>query len=192
MVLVLIGLLGAAAVMGAGGVGASRLRGAATTVVAYSRVAVTRTNATGRPVRMVFDLEHGRIWLEESVTSRALRDNPNATNANGEKRSDSDYSGPDSHRARSAQAEGEAEAERFIEARVSSAQVSSPSRDWKLQVRIWANHAILGPASTITRSRPNTTPIHTPMVARTYTSGRAVKPSGPAYNYAAPARSQRV
>jgi general secretion pathway protein H len=115
VVLVLISLLGGAAVMGAGGVGASRLRGAATTVIAYSRVAVTRTNATGRPVRMVFDLEKGRLWLEESATSRALRDNPEATDVNGVKRSSDEYSGPDANRARSAQAAGDAEAERFIE-----------------------------------------------------------------------------
>ncbi len=115
VVLVLVGLLASAAVMGMGGVGASRLRSAAATVVAYSRVAITRSNATGRPVRMVFDLEKGRIWLEESATSRGLRADPKAAESSDKVSSDDAYQGPDAERARNAQAEGEAEAERFIE-----------------------------------------------------------------------------
>lgn len=112
VVLLLVALLAGAVVVGTGSIGASRLRAAATTIVAFSRVAVTRTNASGRPVRMVFDLEKGRVWLEESVTSRALRANPNASEANPKS---SEEQGPDTERALAAQAEGEAEAERFIE-----------------------------------------------------------------------------
>src|SRR5512138_1091431 len=40
VVLVLVGLLGSAVVLGTGSIGSSRLRGAAATVVAYSRLAV--------------------------------------------------------------------------------------------------------------------------------------------------------
>lgn len=115
VVLVLVGLLVSAAVLGVGSVGSSRLRGAAATVIAYSRVATTRANATGRPVRMVFDLEKGRIWLEESATSRALRTDPKVLESTKAPAADDQYQGPDAARAREAQAEGEAEAERFIE-----------------------------------------------------------------------------
>jgi general secretion pathway protein H len=115
VVLVLVALLASAAALGVGSIGASRLRGAAATVVAYSRVATTRTNATGRPVRIVFDLEKGRIWIEESTTSRALRANPDAPDKKKTPSPDDDYQGPDADRARTAKAEGDAEAERFIE-----------------------------------------------------------------------------
>lgn len=113
VVLVLVALLAGAVIVGTGGIAASRLRGAAATIVAYSRIAVTRTNATGRPVRIVFDLEKGQIWIEESTTSRALRENPLAKDE--ETASDDDFSGPDAQRARAAKAAGDAEAERFIE-----------------------------------------------------------------------------
>lgn len=116
VVLVLVGLLASAAVLGIGSVGASQMRGAASTIVAYSRVATTRANATGRPVRIVFDLDKGRIWLEESVSSRALRTDPNAPKPEETSSTSGDgFQGPDAERARRAQAEGEAEAERFIE-----------------------------------------------------------------------------
>jgi general secretion pathway protein H len=116
VVLLLVGLLVSAAVMGIGSVGSSRLRGAAATIVAYSRVATTRANASGRPVRIVFDLEKGRLWLEESATSRALRADPKKAAESAENAgSDEDFDGPDAERARNARADGEAEAERFIE-----------------------------------------------------------------------------
>lgn len=118
VVLVLIALLASATAFGTGSVGSSRLRGAASTIVAYSRVAITRTNATGRPVRMVFDLDKGRIWLEESTTSKALRTDPKAVGSDpNETPDDDDYQGPDAERARAARAEGEASAELFIEGR---------------------------------------------------------------------------
>lgn len=119
VVLVLIALLASATAFGTGSVGSSRLRGAAASVVAYSRVAITRTNATGRPVRMVFDLDKGRLWLEESLTSRALRSDPKAAemNPNSTTSDDEEYQGPDAERARAARTEGEASAERFIEGR---------------------------------------------------------------------------
>jgi general secretion pathway protein H len=115
VVLVLIALIASATAFGTGSVGSSRLRGAAATVVAYSRVAITRTNATGRPVRMVFDLDKGRIWLEESSTSKALRSDPKVLSTPDEM--SEDYQGPDADRARAAKAEGEASAELFIEGR---------------------------------------------------------------------------
>jgi general secretion pathway protein H len=115
VVLVLVALIGAAAAMGAGSIGSSRLRAAAATVIAYSRIAVTRTNATGRPVRIVFDLQKGQIWLEESTTSRGLRASANPSDSTEKARSDDEYQGPDGDRARAAKAAGDVEAERFIE-----------------------------------------------------------------------------
>ncbi|HMA97391.1 MAG TPA: prepilin-type N-terminal cleavage/methylation domain-containing protein [Polyangiaceae bacterium] len=118
VVLVLLALLASATAFGAGGLGASRLRGAAATVVAYSRVATTRTNATGLPVRMVLDLDKGRIWLEESATSRALREDAKAAELRALRPGASDdIEGPDADRARAARANGEASAELFIEGR---------------------------------------------------------------------------
>ncbi len=73
VVTVLIAVMASAAVLGAGGVGSSRLRGAATLVVALSRLAATRANATGLPVRIVFDLGTSSISLEQSNTGRVLR-----------------------------------------------------------------------------------------------------------------------
>jgi general secretion pathway protein H len=110
VVLVLIALLAAGAVAGTGGVGAARLRGAASTVVALSRVAATRTNATGRPVRLVFDLDKHSVWLEESSNSRALRVNLSDENARlkAEKRSDEE-------RLADVKAQAEAEGERLAE-----------------------------------------------------------------------------
>jgi general secretion pathway protein H len=110
VVLVLIALLAAGAVIGTGGVGASRLRGAAATVVALSRVAITRTNATGRPVRLVFDLDKNSVWLEESQTSRALRVNlsDEATREKALKRSEEE-------RLKSVKEDAEAEGERLAE-----------------------------------------------------------------------------
>jgi general secretion pathway protein H len=90
------------------------LRGAAATIVAFSRVAVTRTNATGRPVRMVFDLEKGRVWLEEATSSRALRANPTVKDGAGASEAD-DFEGPDAERARAAKLAGDAQAEQFLE-----------------------------------------------------------------------------
>jgi general secretion pathway protein H len=115
VVLVLVALMGSAAVLGAGSIGSSRLRAAAATVVAYSRVAVTRTNATGRPVRIVFDLEKGQIWVEESTTSRGLRASANPSKQTDKASSDDEYQGPDAERARAAKAAGDIEAEHFIE-----------------------------------------------------------------------------
>lgn len=73
VVLVLMALLVSGAVVGTGGVASSRLRGSTSTVVALTRVAITRTNATGRPVRLVCDLDKNQMWLEEAQSSRALR-----------------------------------------------------------------------------------------------------------------------
>lgn len=83
VVLVVIALLAGAVILGTGSVSASRLRGAAATVVALSRTASTRANSTGRPVRMVFDLSSRQISLEESRSSRVLRGGSDETGGGG-------------------------------------------------------------------------------------------------------------
>lgn len=104
VVLVLIALLTSAIVVGTGGVSSARLKGAASLVVSLSKVAITRANATGRPVRIVFDFEQNRIALEEAVGSRLLRVKE------GEK-----SSGAGAKAATEAEKRAEAEAEGFLQ-----------------------------------------------------------------------------
>jgi len=104
VVLVLIALLTSAIVVGTGGVSSARLKGAASLVVSLSKVAITRANATGRPVRIVFDIEQNRIALEEAIGSRLLRVK------DGEK-----SSGAGAKAATEAEKKAEAEAEGFLQ-----------------------------------------------------------------------------
>ena len=73
VVMVLIALLTGAITLGTGSIATGRLRGSATLVVALSKVAITRANSTGRPVRIVFDIGQNRVALEEATGSRLLR-----------------------------------------------------------------------------------------------------------------------
>lgn len=51
---------------GSGALGGMRMRAAASLVTSSVRTALTRANSMGHPVRLVFDLEGGRIRLEET------------------------------------------------------------------------------------------------------------------------------
>lgn len=62
----LIALMSGAAVYGSGMLTSSRQRAAATLVLSAVRMGVTRANTTGRPVRLVFDLDEHRLLLEET------------------------------------------------------------------------------------------------------------------------------
>ncbi len=99
-------------VLGTGSISSGRLRGAATFVVALSKVAITRANATGRPVRIVFDLEQNRISLEEATGSRLLRVKE------GEK-----STGAGAEAATDAEKQAESEAENFLQ----GARVARPN-----------------------------------------------------------------
>jgi len=103
VVLVLIALLTATITLGTGGVTSGRLRGTATFIVALSKVAITRANATGKPVRIVFDIGQSRISLEEATGSRLLRvkEGEKSTGAGAEASTD-------------AEKKAEAEAEGFL------------------------------------------------------------------------------
>ncbi len=73
VVLVVVALLGGAVVLGSGSVSASRLRGAAAAIVALSRTAGTRASSTGYPVRIVFDLNTHKLYLEQSSSGSVVR-----------------------------------------------------------------------------------------------------------------------
>lgn len=68
----LIGLLSGTIIAGSGMLGANRLRAAAGLVISSVRLAASRANTTGRPVRIVFDLEADRLSVEETE-GRMLR-----------------------------------------------------------------------------------------------------------------------
>jgi len=68
----LMALLAGTVVIGSGMLGSSRLRAAAGLVVTAVRIAITRANTTGHPVRLVFDFDGKRLSLEETQ-DRMLR-----------------------------------------------------------------------------------------------------------------------
>jgi general secretion pathway protein H len=73
IVVVLIALLTGGTVMGPGLLKASRVRAAATMLVSAVRLAQNRTNTTGKPVRLVLDLDKRRASLEEGETNSFVR-----------------------------------------------------------------------------------------------------------------------
>lgn len=70
----LIALMSGAVLFGSGMLGSSRQRAAATLVLSGVRLGMARANSTGRPVRMVFDLDKDRLLLEEASGSKMLRE----------------------------------------------------------------------------------------------------------------------
>ena len=74
IVVALIGLLAGGVIFGSGMLGSSRLRGAATLVATAVRTGIARANATGRPTRLVLDLDGERVLLEDASSSRMLRE----------------------------------------------------------------------------------------------------------------------
>ena len=74
IVVALIGLLAGGAIFGSGMLGSSRLRGAATLIATAIRAGIARANTTGRPTRLVLDLDAERVLLEDASSSRMLRE----------------------------------------------------------------------------------------------------------------------
>ena len=72
VVIALIAVLAGTVVSGSGMIASNRMRAAAGLVVTAARIAVTRSNTTGHPVRMVFDMDENRLLLEET-SDRMLR-----------------------------------------------------------------------------------------------------------------------
>jgi len=74
LVLALVALIAGGVMSGTGMLGGSRQRAAATLVLTAVRLAMTQANSNGLPVRIVFDIDESRIWIEET-RSRMLRSN---------------------------------------------------------------------------------------------------------------------
>jgi general secretion pathway protein H len=72
MAIALIGVLSGTILAGSGMLGGNRMRAAAGLVMSSVRLAASRANATGRPVRIVFDLDADRLSVEETE-GRMLR-----------------------------------------------------------------------------------------------------------------------
>ena len=74
IVVALIAVLGGSVLMGPGLLQGSRLKSAATLIVSGVRVGLARASTTGRPTRMAFDIEEGKVTLEEADSSVVLRE----------------------------------------------------------------------------------------------------------------------
>jgi general secretion pathway protein H len=66
VVISLIAVVSGVAVAGSMQLPAARLRRSATMIASAVKVAYTRATATSRSLRLVMDLDHQKIWLEES------------------------------------------------------------------------------------------------------------------------------
>lgn len=68
VVMAIIAVVSGVAVAGSMQLPTARLRRSATMIASAIKVAYTRATATSRDLRLVMDLDHERIWLEESET----------------------------------------------------------------------------------------------------------------------------
>src|SRR6478736_535670 len=74
IVVALIAVIGGTVFMGPGLLEGSRLKSAATLIVSGVRVGLARASTTGRPTRLTFDLDNGKVTLEEADSSVLLRE----------------------------------------------------------------------------------------------------------------------
>jgi general secretion pathway protein H len=103
IVVALIALMSAGVLFGSGMLGSGRQRQAATLVLSGVRLGMARANSTGRPVRMVFDLDKDRVALEEAKSGKMLREK------------EKDNTGGGAEAATEAEQKARAEAERILE-----------------------------------------------------------------------------
>jgi general secretion pathway protein H len=66
VVLSLIAVVTGVAIMGSMQLPSARLRGSVTMITSAIKVAFTRATATSKEIRLVMDLDHQKIWLEET------------------------------------------------------------------------------------------------------------------------------
>jgi general secretion pathway protein H len=66
LVVGLMAIMSAVIVSGSGALSGTRMRSAGALIMSSVRMAMTRANSIGRPVRLVFDLEGGRLMMEET------------------------------------------------------------------------------------------------------------------------------
>jgi general secretion pathway protein H len=104
IVIALIAVLAGGVLFGSGMLASNRMRSAAMLIVSGVRIGMTRANGTGRPVRMVFDLDNRRVMLEESSTSVMLR-----------QKEDEENTGGGAEAATEAERKARAEADRILE-----------------------------------------------------------------------------
>jgi general secretion pathway protein H len=74
IVVALLALLAGSVLLGSGSLGSSRMRAAATLIASGVRLGIARANTSGKPTRLVFDLDANRLLLEEADSSRMLRE----------------------------------------------------------------------------------------------------------------------
>jgi general secretion pathway protein H len=79
----LAAVLTGAIVFGSGMFSSSRERAAATLIVTGVRIGLTRANGSGKPTRMVFDLDKNRVLLEEASSSVMLREKEEGESTGG-------------------------------------------------------------------------------------------------------------
>ena len=72
LVVGLMAILSAVIVSGSGMLSGTRMRTAGALIMSSVRLAMTRANSVGRPVRLVFDIDAGRLMLEDT-RGRMLR-----------------------------------------------------------------------------------------------------------------------
>ncbi|MEO6602086.1 MAG: prepilin-type N-terminal cleavage/methylation domain-containing protein [Polyangiaceae bacterium] len=88
IVVALIAVLGGSVLMGPGLLQGSRLKSAATLIVSGVRVGLARASTTGRPTRMAFDIDDGKVTLEEADSSVVLREHTKDGSSGAEPASD--------------------------------------------------------------------------------------------------------
>jgi general secretion pathway protein H len=103
IVVALIALLSGTVLFGSGLFASNRERSAATLILTGVRLGLTRANATGKPVRMVFDLEKNRVKLEEAKGVMLL------------KKDDGESTGAGAEPATQAEREAKKEADRIMD-----------------------------------------------------------------------------
>jgi len=74
IVIALIAVLGGTVLMGPGLLEGSRLKSATTLIVSGVRLGLARASTTGRPTRLTFDIDNGKVTLEEADSSVLLRE----------------------------------------------------------------------------------------------------------------------
>ncbi|HEY3494542.1 MAG TPA: prepilin-type N-terminal cleavage/methylation domain-containing protein [Polyangiaceae bacterium] len=79
IVVALIALLSGGAVFGSGMLKSSRMKGASTLIASSVRLGLARANSTGRPMRLVLDLDGEKVLLEEGNSSVMLREKGKTT-----------------------------------------------------------------------------------------------------------------
>ena len=84
IVISLIAVLGGTVLMGPGLLEGSRLKSAATLIVTGVRLGLARASTTGHPTRLSFDLDNGKVTLEEANSSVLLREHTKDSSSGSE------------------------------------------------------------------------------------------------------------